>query len=51
MPISYLSIAGIYNLQNSLTAFWARDRGFRIDRQNFRRLDPASPLGVDLFGH
>jgi hypothetical protein len=51
MPISYLSVAGIYDLQSSLTAFGARDRGFRIDRQNFRRLDPALPLGVDLSGH
>jgi hypothetical protein len=51
MAVGYLRIPSIYDLQNSLTAFWTRDRGFRIGRQNFRRLDPAPPLGVDLFGH
>lgn len=51
MSVSYLRILGIYDLQNFLTAFGIRDRGFRIDRQNFRRFDPALPLGVDVFGH
>jgi hypothetical protein len=51
IPVSYLSIAGIYDLQSFLTACWASDGGFRIDRQNFSCLDPASPSGVDFFGH
>lgn len=51
MPVNYLSIAGIYDLQSSLTALGARDRGFGIGRQSFRHLDPALPLGVGLSGH
>jgi hypothetical protein len=51
MAVSPLGIAGIYDLQNSLTACWARDGRLRIGRQDFCRFDPAPPLGVDVSGH
>jgi hypothetical protein len=35
ITVSPLGIAGIYDLQNSLTACWARDGRLRIDRQDF----------------
>jgi hypothetical protein len=51
MAVSPLGIAGIYDLQNSLTACWARDGRLRIGRQDFCRFDPAPPFGVNVSGH
>jgi hypothetical protein len=50
IPVSPLGIAGIYDLQNSLTACRARDGRLRIDRQDFCRLDPAPSFRAD-FNH
>jgi hypothetical protein len=50
IPVRPLGIAGIYDLQNSLTACWARDGRLRIDRQDFCRFDPAPSFRAD-FNH